>query len=170
MSGYIDDPDGTAQVLRDGWMHTGDIGWVDTDGRLFVVDRIKDMIIRGGNNIYPAEVESVLVEFPGVAGAAVVGREHPVHGEEIVAIIEPVAEGILDLAALQQHARDSLARNRLPREWAVVKNLPLGPSRKILKRQLREELHSGALVTTAMPGSGAPNRRPGQQAPADNKK
>ena len=170
MSGYIDDPDGTAQVLRDGWMHTGDIGWVDTDGRLFVVDRIKDMIIRGGNNIYPAEVESVLVEFPGVASAAVVGREHPVHGEEIVAIIEPVAEGILDLAALQQHARDSLARNRLPREWAVVKNLPLGPSRKILKRELREEIHSGSLATTAMPGSGAPNRRPGKQAPADDKK
>ena len=170
MSGYLDDDQGTSSVLREGWMHTGDIGWVDLDGRLFVVDRIKDMIIRGGNNIYPAEVEAVLVEFPGVASAAVVGRPHPVHGEEIVAVIEPVAAGDLDLKALQEHARQSLARNRLPREWAVIESLPLGPSRKILKRELRDDIRSGSLPTSPLGDLGPAGRNPGQQDPSHDEK
>ena len=84
MQGYLDDEAATAEALHGGWMHTGDIGWLDELGRLFVVDRIKDMIIRGGNNIYPAEIEAVLNEPAWVASVAVVGRPHPVHGEEIV--------------------------------------------------------------------------------------
>lgn len=169
MAGYIDDPAGTDQVLREGWMHTGDIGWVDPAGRLYVVDRIKDMIIRGGNNIYPAEVEAVLVEFHGVASAAVVGREHPIHGEEIVAVIEPVESGELDMQALQDHAARQLARNRLPREWAIVDALPLGPSRKVLKRELREQIRSGALPTSTRSLSGGSGRDPGQQNPPHDK-
>ncbi|MEO2169918.1 MAG: AMP-binding protein, partial [bacterium] len=81
MQGYLDDEAATAEALRGGWMHTGDIGWLDEQGRLFVVDRIKDMIIRGGENIYPAEIEAVLNEPAWVASVAVVGRPHPVHGE-----------------------------------------------------------------------------------------
>ncbi|MFP6663329.1 MAG: class I adenylate-forming enzyme family protein [Deltaproteobacteria bacterium] len=146
MQGYLDDETATAEALRGGWMHTGDIGWLDEQGHLFVVDRIKDMIIRGGNNIYPAEIEAVLNELPWVASVAVVGRPHPVHGEEIVAIIETISDAPFDLAELKAHAASAIARNKRPREWAVVEAMPLGPSAKILKRDLRHQIAAGLLA------------------------
>ena len=85
MSGYLDDAEATAEAMRDGWMHTGDVGRIDAEGRLAIVDRVKDMIIRGGNNVYPSEVEAALCQHPAIAEAAVVGRPDDYYGEEIVA-------------------------------------------------------------------------------------
>jgi long-chain acyl-CoA synthetase len=87
MKGYHNRPDATAETLRNGWLHTGDIGYLDEEGWLFIVDRKKDMIIRGGENIYPAELEEVLYRHPAVAEAAVVGLPDPVYGERVVAFV-----------------------------------------------------------------------------------
>ena len=84
MRGYLNRPEETAKTLVDGWLHTGDIGRLDEDGYLVLVDRAKDMIIRGGENIYPKEIETVVYQLPEIAEAAVVGRAHPVYGEEPV--------------------------------------------------------------------------------------
>ncbi|MBM4267666.1 MAG: long-chain fatty acid--CoA ligase [Deltaproteobacteria bacterium] len=146
MTGYLDDPAATAEALRDGWMHTGDVGYLDEAGRLFVVDRLKDMIIRGGNNVYPSEVEAVLTEHPDVREAAVVGRPDDFYGEEIVALVVPRGARGIDLGALRGWAAERIAKNKVPREWAVLESLPLGPSRKVLKRELRERIADGSIA------------------------
>ncbi len=87
MRGYLGQPEATAEALRDGWLHTGDLGYLDADGYLVLVDRKKDMIIRGGENIYPKEIEAVLHQHPAVQEAAVVGRPDPVYGEQPVAYV-----------------------------------------------------------------------------------
>jgi long-chain acyl-CoA synthetase len=145
MRGYVGDDDATQHVIRDGWLHTGDIGRLDVHGALFVVDRTKDLIIRGGNNVYPSEVEDVLARHPDVAEAAVVGRPDAYYGEEIVAVVVLRDGATLDPAALDAHAREHLSPVKVPRELAVVDALPLGPSRKVLKRELREMLAAGKL-------------------------
>jgi long-chain acyl-CoA synthetase len=155
MSGYLDDPDATAEALRGGWMHSGDVGRLDEEGRLYVVDRIKDMIIRGGNNVYPSEVEAAIAEHPAVREVAVVGRPDPYYGEEVVAVVVP-SEATLTLEELRAFASERLARNKVPREWALVDALPLGPSRKVLKRELRDRIADGRLAPTAL----APGNRP----------
>lgn len=142
---YLDDDAATARALVQGWMRTGDIGWLDDDGYLHVVGRIKDMIIRGGNNIYPAELEAVLMELPEVAAAAVIGRPHETHGEDVVAVLELTPGARIERATLDRFAEDAFARNKRPRDWAVVDAMPLGPSNKILKRVLRSRLERGEL-------------------------
>src|SRR5207237_703114 len=87
MAGYWDDPEATAEALRDGWLHTGDLGRLDEDGYLWIVDRMKDLIIRGGFNVYPRDVEDALLEHPAVEMAGVIGRPDRVHGEEVVAFV-----------------------------------------------------------------------------------
>ena len=148
MSAYLDDEAATREALEDGWMHTGDIGRIDEAGRLYVVDRLKDMILRGGFNVYPSELEAVLTEHPDVQDAAVVGRPDPHYGEEIVALVVPRPGANLTLSALEQWTGERVARNKRPREWALLDDLPLGPSRKVLKRELRDRVASGAIPVT----------------------
>ena len=135
MVGYWRDAEATAAVVRDGWLHTGDIGHVDEDGYLYVVDRMKDLIIRGGFNVYPRDVEDVLLAHPAVVAAAVVGRPDPVLGEEVVAYVEVREPTEAD--ALLAFAADRLARTKHPRELHVVDKVPLTSVGKVDRKALR---------------------------------
>lgn len=137
MTGYLDDPEATAEALRGGWMHSGDLGRLDPEGRLEVVGRTKDLILRGGHNVYPAEVEAVLAAHPDVAQVVVVGRPDPYYGEEVVAFVVP-REGARPRAEdVVAFARERISLAKYPREVYFVDRLPLGPSGKILRRALR---------------------------------
>jgi long-chain acyl-CoA synthetase len=146
MSGYLDDPAATAAAFDDGWLRTGDVGRLDSEGRLYIVDRTKDLIIRGGNNVYPSEVEGALAAHPDVAEVAVVGRPDDYFGEEVVAVIVARAGSSPSAAELAAFARERVAATKVPREYAFVRALPLGPSGKVLKRALREQLADGRLT------------------------
>ena len=135
MAGYWRDPQATESVVRDGWLHTGDIGHVDEDGYLTVVDRIKDLIIRGGFNVYPRDVEDVLLEHPAVVAAAVVGRPDPVLGEEVVAYVEVREPASGD--ELLAFAATRLARTKHPRELHVVDRVPLTSVGKVDRKAVR---------------------------------
>jgi long-chain acyl-CoA synthetase len=136
MQGYRSDEEGTKTVLgRDGWFSTGDIGYLDDDGYLFLVDRKKDLIIRSGYNVYPGEVEEVLFACPGVVEAAVIGVPDDEHGEEVVALIVPTHEGV-DPETVKAFARERLAAYKYPRHVVVVKELPKGPTGKLSKRDI----------------------------------
>jgi long-chain acyl-CoA synthetase len=144
MRGYWRAPEATAQALRDGWLHTGDIGYLDKDGYLFIVDRKKDLIIRGGFNVYPRDVEDALVEHPSVRMAAVVGRPDLVHGEEIVAFVAltPAAEITPD--DLIAWAREHIGAYKYPREVHLVETVPLTAVGKIDRKALRAQLVEAA--------------------------
>jgi long-chain acyl-CoA synthetase len=135
MVGYWRDPEATAAVVRDGWLHTGDIGHVDADGYLTIVDRMKDLIIRGGFNVYPRDVEDVLLAHPSVVAAAVVGRPDPVLGEEVVAYVE-VSEPA-DSDELLAFAAGRLAKTKHPRELHVVDRVPLTSVGKVDRKEVR---------------------------------
>ena len=137
MRGYLGRPEDTAKVLKDGWLHTGDVGYLDEDGYLVLVDRIKDMIIRGGENIYPKEIENVLFELEDVLEAAVVGHADEIFGEVPVAYVVPRPGRALDPEALRMHCSDRLARYKVPREFHVLADLPKNSVGKIVKRDLR---------------------------------
>lgn len=149
MSHYLDDPEASAAVRVDGFLHTGDVGRVDAEGRLYIVDRIKDMIIRGGYNVYPSEVEAALAEHPNVAQVAVVGQPDPYYGEEIVAVV--VLREACSVEALARFATERLGRMRRPRSYGFCKTFPLGPSGKVHKRTLREWIESGQLELELAP-------------------
>ncbi|UGS36955.1 class I adenylate-forming enzyme family protein [Capillimicrobium parvum] len=142
MQGYLNRPDATAETLRDGWLHTGDVGYRDADGYIFLVDRKKDMIIRGGENIYPREIEDVLLEHDAVQGAAVVGRPDAVRGEEVHAVVVLAAGAGLD--AVERHCRERLAPFKVPSTWEVVDDLPKTSTGKIDKKPLRDRVRSAA--------------------------
>ncbi|WP_037225483.1 AMP-binding enzyme, partial [Rhodococcus sp. R1101] len=114
MRGYLDRPDATAETVRDGWLHTGDIGILDEDGYLRIVDRVKDMIIRGGENIYPKEIETVLTSIDDVLEAAVVGRPDPVLGEVPVAYVVLYPDATTTAEGLLEHCRRHLMRAKVP--------------------------------------------------------
>ncbi|SHM61144.1 long-chain-fatty-acid--CoA ligase [Cryptosporangium aurantiacum] len=136
--GYHNQPDTTAALLdADGWLHTGDIGSLDAEGYLTISDRLKDMIITGGENVFPAEVEAVLADHPDVAGVAVVGRPDPTWGEAVVAVVVPQPGSTPDPDGLVAFARERLAGYKLPKSVDYVDALPLGPTGKVLKRELR---------------------------------
>jgi long-chain acyl-CoA synthetase len=143
MRGYRSDEEGTNAVIdRDGWLSTGDIGYLDPDGYLFLVDRKKDLIIRSGYNVYPGEVEQVLFSCPGVLEAAVVGIPDAEHGEEVVALVVPAQDG-LDPESVKAFARERLAAYKYPRHIVIVKELPKGPTGKVSKRDIdRASLHA----------------------------
>ncbi|MBC7172027.1 MAG: AMP-binding protein, partial [Polyangiaceae bacterium] len=145
MSHYLDDPSATKEAFRDGWLRTGDVGRLDEEGRLTIVDRTKDLILRGGNNVYPSEVEDVLHRHPSIAEVAVVGLPEAYYGEEVVAVVRLVEGAALDRAALEQFARAHLAAFKVPRAFALAREMPLGPSGKVLKRLLRDSLQDGTL-------------------------
>ncbi len=138
MQGYWQDATATAEAIKDGWLYTGDLGKLDADGYLYIVDRKKDMIIVGGTNVYPREVEDVIAQMPQVAEVAVVGRPDPVRGERVRAVIVP-AEGI-ELSAEQviSHCRQHLAPFKVPRIVEFQESLPKSALGKVLKRELRE--------------------------------
>jgi long-chain acyl-CoA synthetase len=142
MRGYYKRPDANAETMVDGWVRTGDVGYRDEDGYFFLVDRTKDMIIRGGENIYPREIEDVLLEHDSVKEAAVVGRPDEVRGEEVHAVVALVAGD--DVAVLEEHCRARLAAFKVPTSWEVVGELPKTSTGKIDKKPLREKLAAAA--------------------------
>ena len=139
MTGYWNAPAETEQALRGGWLHTGDVGRLD-DGYLYIVDRIKDLIIRGGYNVYPRDVEDVLVEHPDVVAAAVVGRPDPKYGEEVVAFVQLRAGAQASPADLVAFAREHLSAVKYPREVRVIDAIPLTSVLKTDRKRLRAEL------------------------------
>src|SRR6478736_4260306 len=140
-AGYLNNPEATAAALVDGWFRSGDLGTKDADGFLSIVDRKKDLIIRGGYNVYPREVEEVLAGHPGFAQVAVVGFASEVHGEEICAVVVRSPEGAdLDQETLVKWSKERLGQHKYPRRVEFFEALPLGPSGKILKRELIKDL------------------------------
>ncbi|MGY1663467.1 long-chain fatty acid--CoA ligase [Geodermatophilus sp. SYSU D00705] len=138
MAGYWEDPEQTAAVLRDGWYHTGDAGSLDAEGFLYIRDRYKDMIISGGENVYPAEVESALLELPGVVEAAVIGVPDPRWGEVGMAVVVPAPGADRDAEAVRTALRERLAGFKVPRHVEFVDELPKTATGKIRKPELRE--------------------------------
>jgi long-chain acyl-CoA synthetase len=139
MAGYHRMPDETAEVLRGGWLHTGDVGYLDEDGYIYVVDRVKDMIIRGGLNIYPHDVEEVLAEHPGVAEAAVVGIPDPVYGEQVEAFVVKRIGVEATEDELMRFCQERLAKYKTPSKVTFVPDLPKSQVGKVLKRVIREQ-------------------------------
>jgi long-chain acyl-CoA synthetase len=138
MAGYWKNPEATAQAKRGGWLHTGDVGAMDAQGFLTIKDRSKDMIISGGSNIYPREIEEVLLRHPAVAECSVVGRPHAEWGEEVVAFV--VKKAPLETADLDSLCLDNIARFKRPREYRFVDALPKNNYGKVLKTELRKQL------------------------------
>jgi long-chain acyl-CoA synthetase len=136
MKGYWRRPEATAQAIRGGWFHTGDLARVDEDGYFFIVDRKKDMVIRGGYNVYPREVEEVLYEHPAVREAAVIGVPHPELGEEVAAAVALVAGAEIEEREIVDFVRTQLAAYKYPRLVWFVDELPKGPTGKILRREV----------------------------------
>jgi long-chain acyl-CoA synthetase len=140
MKGYWNNPAATAEVIRDGWFHTGDLGRVDDDGFFFLVDRRRDVIIRGGYTVYSREVEEVLYEHPAVRQAAVIGFPHPELGEEIAAVV--VLRAPVEPDGLRAFVKERMAAYKYPRHISVADALPMSPTGKVLKRTI--ELPIGA--------------------------
>ena len=143
MKGYYNNPYETENTIVNGWLRTGDLGYVDEDGFIYIVDRKKDLIICKGMNIYPREVEEVLMSHPKVDLCAVVGRKDPHHGEIPVAFIKPVEGEELSESELRSFLKDKLANYKIPRQFIFVEDLPKNATGKVLKRVLREKLNKG---------------------------
>jgi long-chain acyl-CoA synthetase len=137
MAGYWRQREASAVALRSGWLHTGDLGAFDKRGFLTLLDRAKDLIISGGSNIYPREIEDVLLQDPHVAEAAVIGVPDPDWGESVMAVLVAVPEATLDLGRLERLCLDQIARFKRPKHWRVVDGLPKNSAGKVLKRELR---------------------------------
>jgi long-chain acyl-CoA synthetase len=140
MAGYWGDPDATAEALRGGWLHTGDVGSLDDHGYLTLRDRSKDVIISGGSNIYPREVEEVLLRHPGVQEVSVVGAPHAEWGEEVVAFVVGDAQSPPTPEELDRLCLDAIARFKRPRRYVFLDELPKNNYGKVLKTALREQL------------------------------
>jgi len=137
MKGYLGRPEATAETMRNGWFHSGDIGVRDADGSYSIVDRVKDMILRGGFNVYPREVEEVLYAHDAIAEAAVIGIEHESHGEEVKAVVALAPGQSATPEDLIAWCKERLAAYKYPRIVEFVAELPKGPTGKILKRELK---------------------------------
>ncbi|MBC3191283.1 long-chain fatty acid--CoA ligase [Pseudonocardia sp. C8] len=144
MLGYWDRPEETATALRGGWMHTGDGGYLDEEGYLFVVDRIKDMIVSGGENVYSAEVENALARHPAVASCAVIGVPDEQWGERVHAVVVTAPDASVTPDELRSHCRELIAGYKCPRSVEFVDALPMSGAGKILKRELRAAHWGGA--------------------------
>ena len=142
MKGYWHREDATQETLRNGWLHTGDLGRVDEQGYIFLMDRAKDMIITGGSNVYAVEVEAVIVPYPGVKEVAVVGITDRKWGEIVTAVLVAEEGHDLDLEALAAHCAASMTAYKCPRRWELVDALPRNAYGKVLKRELRETFAS----------------------------
>jgi long-chain acyl-CoA synthetase len=140
MRGYLNRPEETAKTLVDDWLHTGDVGRFDEDGYLVLVDRAKDMIIRGGENIYPKEIETVVYQLPEIAEAAVIGRTHSVYGEEPVLFVSLNSGTTISTDGIREHIRVSLSKFKHPAEITILDDLPKNPVGKIDKPTLRRSI------------------------------
>jgi acyl-CoA synthetase (AMP-forming)/AMP-acid ligase II len=161
MTGYLDNPEATAAAIdADGWLYTGDLASMDERGYCRIGGRLKEMIIRGGENIYPREIEQVLFEHEDVADVAVVGIPDPVWGEQVAAVVRPAAGRTPDPDVLFAYCRERLAPHKAPRHWRIVDAFPLTPSGKIKKYVLRDELiadlGAGELISGPDISSAAP--------------
>jgi fatty-acyl-CoA synthase len=144
MQEYFEKPEATATTVdREGWLHTGDLGTMDARGYCRVTGRLKDMVIRGGENMFPAEIESALIEHPSVTEVAVIGVPDPRMGEELVAFIRVSGDVKPDIEVLRQHVRQRLAAPKTPRYWVFLPEFPLTGSGKIQKFVLRERWGHG---------------------------
>ena len=152
MKGYWNNPQATADAIdADGWFRTGDLARIDEDGYFFIVDRKKDMIIRGGYNVYPREIEDVLYEHPAVREAAVIGVPHDALGEEVAAVVALKPGACATPEELQAYVKEQVAAYKYPRHVWIVDELPKGPTGKILKRAI-EVPDTAELTTTAQEG------------------
>jgi acyl-CoA synthetase (AMP-forming)/AMP-acid ligase II len=142
MSGYRNRPEATSEVLRDGWYRTGDLAKQDADGFFYIVDRAKDMIISGGENVYSAEVELALLKHPAIVMAAVIGTPDARWGEKVTALVVPKPGMAISEGELQQHCRAYLAGYKVPKTVLFETSLPLTPSGKVQKAPLRERFRS----------------------------
>jgi long-chain acyl-CoA synthetase len=140
MTGYWNDPQTSAETLAEGWLHTGDIGHLDADGYLWLVDRRKDLIIRSGVNVFPRDVEEVLLEHPGIAAAAVVGRPDPIRGEEVVAFVAPRPGASLDPGEVEAFAATRLSGIHRPHDVRVVDAIPVTSVGKTDRKALRAQV------------------------------
>jgi long-chain acyl-CoA synthetase len=138
MKGYLGRPEATAEALRGGWFHTGDVGQFDEDGYLFITDRVKDMIVRGGFNVYPREVEEVLMTHPAVSLVAVLGVPHERYGEEVKAFVVRNSGSSIEAAELVAWAKTQMADYKYPRLIEFLDELPMTATGKVLKRELRD--------------------------------
>ena len=142
LKGYYKNEEATAKAFRGGWFHTGDVGYRDSDGFFYIVDRKSDMIIRGGENIYPREIDEVLYQHPAVAAAATIGVPDSLYGEDVAAVIvlkdgERVTED-----EIIEFCRSHLADYKCPKTVRIVDEIPKGPTGKLLKRELAKEFFS----------------------------
>jgi len=138
MKGYWNRPDATAETVRNGWLHSGDLATMDSDGFVFIQDRKKDMIISGGENIYPAEIEDVILKHPGVKEVAVIGQPSAKWGESPLAVVVKATDDLTEAAVLE-HCQGKMAGYKLPKKVEFVDEVPRNPTGKVLKRILREQ-------------------------------
>ena len=144
VKGYWNKPEATEAVFTDGWLHTGDVARLDEEGFVYIVDRAKDMLIRGGENVYCVEIEGVLYEHPAVAEAAIIGIPHPTLGEEVGAVVTLLPGAEVTEQEIQQFVGSHLAAFKVPvKVWFYAGELPRNPAGKVLKRNLRDELVGG---------------------------
>ena len=158
-AGYWQDKDATNLALRNGWLHTGDVGYLDEDGYLFITDRKKDLIIKGGENVSPREIEDALYLHPAVAEAAVVGIPDPVYGEDIWAVVRLKQGATSDKEEIRQHVARFVTKFKVPSEVIFQADLPKNSNAKILKRVIREELSSQRSFCVAQATSGIDTKR-----------
>jgi long-chain acyl-CoA synthetase len=137
MKGYYNKPEATEEAFKGGWFHTGDLAYMDKDGFFFIVDRKKDLVIRGGYNVYPREIEEVLFGHPAVAEAAVIGKPDEKLGEEVLAFVALKQGADATEDEIKAYCKERLAAYKYPREVRIVDDLPKGPTGKILKKELR---------------------------------
>ena len=137
MKGYFNQPDETAMAMRNGWFHSGDVGRFDEEGHLYIVDRIKNVIITGGENVFPREVEDILYTHDCVDECAVVGLPHPEYGEAVTAFVTLKSGKNTSEESLILYCKEHLARYRVPKKVNILSSLPKSPQGKILRRELR---------------------------------
>jgi long-chain acyl-CoA synthetase len=142
MKGYWRKPEATAEAIKDGWFHSGDIGYVDDEGFFFIVDRKKEMIIRGGFNVYPREIEEVIYQFPAVAEAAVIGQPDDKFGEEVHAVVAAKPGMTIDVDELTAFIKERVAAYKYPRTIQVWPELPKGPTGKIMKLEIKARINA----------------------------
>jgi long-chain acyl-CoA synthetase len=140
MTGYWRSPEATAETIRDGWLHTGDVGRFDADGYLYVVDRLKDLIIRSGINVYPRDIEDAMLKHPDVVACGVVGKPDPKYGEEVVAFVQLRPGATTDEAGLVEYAREHINKAKYPRDVRIVDAVPLTSVFKTNRKELRNLL------------------------------
>lgn len=138
MMGYLNNPQADEEAFRDGWLRSGDVGYLDGEGYLYIVDRLKDLIITGGENVYPREIEEILYTRPEVVECAVIGLPDREYGERVTAYLILQQGASLDAAALKSFCKEHLSPFKVPKEFIAVESLPTSPNGKILKRELRK--------------------------------